>query len=129
MSVLGINHTKIYRVNLVGFKHSAEDPSRSPQKQKQVHFEIKEILKCTHKSSKKFSTNLETIPEAKQLTDRGTSHKRPTLMILHNEVTFRSLLYELTTNHYHRFSKFTAKIFSRMSSRLFSSWNAVKNEF
>ena len=33
ISVLGINHTKIYRVNLVGFKHSAEDPSRSPQKQ------------------------------------------------------------------------------------------------
>ena len=33
ISVLGTNHTKIYRVNLVGFKHSAEDPSRSPHKQ------------------------------------------------------------------------------------------------
>ena len=33
ISVLGTNHTKIYRVNLVGFKHSAEDPARSPHKQ------------------------------------------------------------------------------------------------
>ena len=33
ISVLGTNHTKIYRVNLVGFKHSAEDPSRSPHHQ------------------------------------------------------------------------------------------------
>ena len=33
ISVLGTNHTKIYRVNLVGFKHSAEDPARSPHNQ------------------------------------------------------------------------------------------------
>ena len=55
ISVLGTNHTKIYRVNLVGFKHSAEDPSRSPHHQKQVHFEIEEILKCTFKASRKVS--------------------------------------------------------------------------
>ena len=42
-------------------------------------------------------------------------------LLQHNEVTIRSLRYELTTSHYYRFSKFTSKIFSRMSSRLFSS--------
>ena len=83
ISVLGTNHTKIYRVNLVGFKHSTEDPSRSPQKQNKYTLKIEEILKCTHKSSRKVSHNLETVPEAKQLTNRGTSHKRLTLMILH----------------------------------------------
>ena len=76
--VLGTNHTKIYRVNLVGFKHSAENPSRSP------HHQNKHTLR-----SKRFSNVLtnhqgrfpETVPEAKQLTYRS-SYKRLTLMIL-----------------------------------------------
>ena len=33
ISILGTNHTKIYRVNLMGFKHRVEDPARSPHKQ------------------------------------------------------------------------------------------------
>ena len=65
ISVLGTNHTKIYRVNLVGFKHSAEDPARSPHNQNKYTLRSKEILKCTHKSSRKVSSTLKPFPKQK----------------------------------------------------------------
>ena len=50
VSVLGIHHTKIYGVNLVGFKHKAFKESLW-LRQKPVHFEIVKILKCTLKTT------------------------------------------------------------------------------
>ena len=62
ISVLGTNHTKIYRVNLVGFKHSAEDPSRSPHHQNKYTLRSKRFSKVLSKHQGRF---LETVPEAK----------------------------------------------------------------
>ena len=61
-SVLGTNHTKIYRVNLVGFKHSAEDPSRSPHHQNKYTLRSKRFSNVLSKHQGRF---LETVPEAK----------------------------------------------------------------
>ena len=80
ISVLGTNHTKIYRVNLVGFKHSAEDPSRSPHHQNKYTLRSKRFSNVLSNHQGRFP---ETVPEAKTLTNRGTYHKRLTLMILH----------------------------------------------
>ena len=80
ISVLGTNHTKIYRVNLVGFKRSAEDPSRSPHHQNKSTLRSKRFLNVLTNHQGRFP---ETVPEAKTLTNRGTLHKRLTLMILH----------------------------------------------
>ena len=80
ISVLGTNHTKIYRVNLVGFKHSAEDPSRSPHHQNKYTLRSKRFSNVLLNHQGRFP---ETVPEAKPLTNRGTYHKRLTLMILH----------------------------------------------
>ena len=80
---LGTNHTKIYRVNLVGFKHNAEDPSRSPHHQNKYTLRSKRFSNVLTNHQGRFP---ETVPEAKQLTYRGTSHKRLTLMILHTEM-------------------------------------------
>ena len=81
-SVLGTNHTKIYRVNLVEFKHSAEDPSRSPHHQNKYTLRSKRFSNVLSKHQGRF---LETVPEAKTLTNRVTYHKRPTLMILYKK--------------------------------------------
>ena len=62
ISVLGTNHTKIYRVNLVGFKHSTEDPSRSPHHQNKSTLRSKRFSKVLSKHQGRF---LETVPEAK----------------------------------------------------------------
>ena len=62
ISVLGTNHTKIYRVNLVGFKHSAEDPSRSPQKQNKYTLRSKRFSNVLSNHQGRFP---ETVPEAK----------------------------------------------------------------
>ena len=92
ISVLGTNHTKIYRVNLVGFKHRAEDPARSPHKQSKYTLRSKRFSNVLTNHQGRFpkpwdrqdsQLNLETVPEAKPLTNRGTFHKRLTLMILH----------------------------------------------
>ena len=92
ISVLGTNHTKIYRVNLVGFKHKAEDPARSPHKQNKYTLRSKRFSNVLTNHQGRFpkpwdrqdsQLNLATVPEAKPLTNRGTFHKRLTLMILH----------------------------------------------
>ena len=92
ISVLGTNHTKIYRVNLVGFKHRAEDPARSPHKQSKYTLRSKRFSNVLTNHQGRFpkpwdrqdsQLNLETVPEATPLTNRGTFHKRLTLMILH----------------------------------------------
>ena len=92
ISVLGTNHTKIYRVNLVGFKHRAEDPARSPHEQSKYTLRSKRFSNVLTNHQGRFpkpwdrqdsQLNLETVPEAKPLTNRGTFHKRLTLMILH----------------------------------------------
>ena len=62
ISVLGTNHTKIYRVNLVGFKHSTEDPSRSPHHQNKYTLRSKRFSNVLSKHQGRF---LETVPEAK----------------------------------------------------------------
>ena len=62
ISVLGTNHTKIYRVNLVGFKHSAEDPSRSPHHQNKYTLRSKRFSNVLSKHQGRFP---ETVPEAK----------------------------------------------------------------
>ena len=62
ISVLGTNHTKIYRVNLVGFKHSTEDPSRSPHHQNKSTLRSKRFSKVLSKHQGRFP---ETVPEAK----------------------------------------------------------------
>ena len=93
ISVLGTNHTKIYRVNLVGFKHIVEDPARSPHKQSKYTLRSKRFSNVLTNHQGRFpkpwdrqdsQLNLETVPEAKPLTNRGTFHKRLTLMILHS---------------------------------------------
>ena len=92
ISVLGTNHTKIYKVNLVGFKHRAEDPARSPHEQSKYTLRSKRFSNVLTNHQGRFpkpwdrqdsQLNLETVPEAKPLTNRGTFHKRLTLMILH----------------------------------------------
>ena len=50
-----LNHTKIYRVNLVGFKHSAEDPSRSPHHQNKYTLRSKRFSNVLSKASRKVS--------------------------------------------------------------------------
>ena len=92
--VLGTNHTKIYRVNLVGFKHSAEDPSRSPHHQNKYTLRSKRFSNVLTNHQGRFP---ETVPEAKQLTYRGTSHKRLTLMILHPPHFAEGFLKDLRT--------------------------------
>ena len=62
ISVLGTNHTKIYRVNLVGCKHSAEDPSRSPHHQNKYTLRSKRFSNVLSKHQGRFP---ETVPEAK----------------------------------------------------------------
>ena len=62
ISVLGTNHTKIYRVNLVGFKHSAEDPSRSPHHQNKYTLRSKRFSNVLSNHQGRFP---ETVPEAK----------------------------------------------------------------
>ena len=62
ISVLGTNHTKIYRVNLVGFKHSAEDPSRSPHHQNKYTLRPKRFSNVLSNHQGRFP---ETVPEAK----------------------------------------------------------------
>ena len=63
ISVLGINHTKIYRVNLVGFKHSAEDPSRSPQKQNKYTLRSKRFSNVLTNHQGRFPTTLKPFPK------------------------------------------------------------------
>ena len=63
ISVLGTKHTKIYRVNLVGFKHSAEDPSRSPQKQNKYTLRSKRFPNVLTNHQGRFPTTLEPFPK------------------------------------------------------------------
>ena len=63
ISVLGTNHTKIYRVNLVGFKHSAEDPSRSPQKQNKYTLRSKRFSNVLTNHQGRFPTTLKPFPK------------------------------------------------------------------
>ena len=77
ISVLGTNHTKIYRVNLVGFKHRV--PARSPHKQSKYTLRSKRFSNVLTNHQGRFpkpwdrqdsQLNLETVPEAKPLTNR-----------------------------------------------------------
>ena len=63
ISVLGTNHTKIYRVNLVGFKHSAEDPARSPHKQNKYTLRSKRFSNVLTNHQGRFPTTLKPFPK------------------------------------------------------------------
>ena len=75
IGVLGTNHTKIYRVNLVGFKHRAEDPARSPHKQSKYTLRSKRFSNVVTNRQGRFpkpwdrqdsQLNLETLPTHQQ---------------------------------------------------------------
>ena len=63
ISVLGINHTKIYRVNLVGFEHSAEDPARSPHHQNKYTLRSKRFSNVLTNHQGRFPTTLKPFPK------------------------------------------------------------------
>ena len=63
ISVLGTNHTKIYRVNLVGFKHIAEDPSRSPHHQNKYTLRSKRFSNVLTNHQGRFPSTLKPFPK------------------------------------------------------------------